>query len=84
MTLSSVSAGIVGGTEKSALTAWRASIGDVDALLGALEEVLERRVDRVGEDQRADDERDADDDREARQDRPQLARQQALSATLVT
>ena len=56
--------------------------GDVDALLGALEEVLERGVDRVGEHERADDERDADDDREPRQDRPQLARQQALQSQL--
>ena len=53
---------------------------DVDALLRALEEVLERRVDRVGEDERADDEGDADDDGEAGQDRPQLARQQARAA----
>ena len=65
--------------EKSALTACSASIDDVDALLGALEQVRERLVDRVGEDQRADHEGDADDDREARQDRPQLARQQALA-----
>ena len=37
---------------------------DVDALLRALEEVRERRVDRVGEDERADDEGDADHDGE--------------------
>ncbi len=79
--LSSVSAGIVGGAEKSALTAWLGLDRDVDALLRALEEVLERGVDRVGEDQRADHEGDADDDREAGQDRPQLARNRPLSAS---
>ena len=66
-------AGIVGGCEKSALTAWCACDRDVDALLRALEQVLERGVDRVREDERARHEGDADDDGEAGQDRAQLA-----------
>jgi hypothetical protein len=55
---------------------------DVGALARPLEEVLERRVDRVGEDERARHERHADDDGKAGQRGPQLPGQQALQRDL--
>ena len=55
---------------------------DVGALLGALEQVLERGVDRVREDERAGHERDAEDDGEAGEGGAQLAGREALQRDL--